>query len=136
MMSLIPITRPWRSASAPPELPGLMAASVWIIGWVSPAGEVTARSTALRYPTVTVPSSPNGLPMAMASWPTRNSSSTASSAACMSTSPGSKPTTATSEAVSAPTTSPSSRVPSESRTVTCSAFSTTCAAVRMSPLSS
>ena len=27
----IPITRPWRSASAPPELPGLIAALVWII---------------------------------------------------------------------------------------------------------
>src|SRR5215469_2496192 len=27
----MPITRPWRSASAPPEFPGLIAALVWIM---------------------------------------------------------------------------------------------------------
>ena len=31
---LMPTTRPDRSTSGPPELPGLMAASVWIAGYV------------------------------------------------------------------------------------------------------
>ena len=29
----MPITRPWMSTSAPPELPGLIAALVWIAFW-------------------------------------------------------------------------------------------------------
>jgi hypothetical protein len=30
---LMPIRRPFMSTSAPPELPGLMAASVWMKNW-------------------------------------------------------------------------------------------------------
>ena len=31
MAVFTPTTRPWRSTSGPPELPGLMEASVWIV---------------------------------------------------------------------------------------------------------
>ena len=31
---VMPMTWPLMSSSGPPELPGLMAASVWIIGWL------------------------------------------------------------------------------------------------------
>ena len=33
IMLLMPTSRPSRSTSAPPELPGLMAASVWMKNW-------------------------------------------------------------------------------------------------------
>ena len=60
-----PITSPRRFIKGPPELPGLMAASVWIacgIEKVVKAGIV--RPKALTMPRVRVPSSPKGLPMA------------------------------------------------------------------------
>ena len=70
---LTPITRPAASSSGPPELPGLMAASVWIalIYETSPTMPVvTGRSTALMMPYVTVPSRPSGAPIAIAESPT------------------------------------------------------------------
>src|SRR6478736_292691 len=66
-----PITLPARSSSGPPELPWLIAASVWIapsIGVLS--GEVISRLSALTMPVVTVPSRPNGLPIATTPSPT------------------------------------------------------------------
>ena len=71
MAVFMPIRRPALSNSGPPELPGLIAASVWItflIGrcvtdWIS-------RPVALTMPFVSVWSRPNGLPMANADWPT------------------------------------------------------------------
>ena len=67
----IPITRPWRSASAPPELPGLIAALVWIIsGSATPFPSETPWRKALTMPSVTLERSPSGLPIAIAKSPT------------------------------------------------------------------
>lgn len=42
MAVFIPMSRPFESSSAPPELPGLIAASVWITLEIGrPEGEVT-----------------------------------------------------------------------------------------------
>ena len=63
--ALIPITWPKRSSSGPPELPWLMAASVWIAsGMVRPFGASMLRPVALTIPAVIVRSRPNGLPIA------------------------------------------------------------------------
>ena len=62
--------------SAPPELPGLIAASVWMasstVFWlpVSPVVD-TGRLSALTMPVVTVPARPSGEPTAITGWPTR-----------------------------------------------------------------
>ena len=69
----MPITSPLRLTRAPPELPGLMAASVWI----RPSRGPSMRSTALITPRVTVQEKPKGLPTATASWPGRSESSAA-----------------------------------------------------------
>ena len=77
---LTPITRPCASSSGPPELPGLIAASVWTApGMVKPLGESISRSSAETMPVVTVPESPNGLPIAIATSPGRSSAEEASS---------------------------------------------------------
>jgi len=73
MAELTPMTLPSASSSGPPELPGLIAASVWIalmneFDPESPA--VTGRLSALTMPAVTVPSRPRGEPMAIARSPT------------------------------------------------------------------
>src|SRR3954454_22946594 len=71
-----PTTRLSPSASAPPELPGLSAASVWITFSTSrPADPDRVGSDLPRAettPAVTVPASPIGLPIATTSWPTRS----------------------------------------------------------------
>ncbi len=68
---LIPTTRPRASASAPPELPGFSAASVWITSSITrPADPLrvgSARPSALTTPAVTEPASPSGLPTATTS---------------------------------------------------------------------
>ena len=63
MAVLIPMRLPFTSTNAPPELPGLMAASVWMKfskvlmpSWLRPS--------ALTMPLVTVWPTPKGLPMA------------------------------------------------------------------------
>ena len=62
---LTPITWPCALNSGPPELPGLIAASVWITSSIEkPLGEEISRWSALTTPTVRVRSRPNGLPMA------------------------------------------------------------------------
>ena len=108
---LMPMTRPSRSARAPPELPELMGASVWMAG-MAPPGVSVVRPRALMMPAVTLWSSPKGLPMAMAICPTWRSTPVASVATVRSSTP-SILTTATSVASSAPSTSPSTRRPSE-----------------------
>ena len=67
---LMPITAPVESTSGPPELPGLIAASVWMASITasapeSPASSRTGRSSALTMPCVTVPTRPSGEPMAI-----------------------------------------------------------------------
>ena len=57
--------------TGPPELPGLIAASVWIrcsIGGL-PGPPSSVRSSAETMPVVTVPDSPSGEPMAATAWP-------------------------------------------------------------------
>jgi len=65
---LIPTRLPAASISAPPELPGLMAASVWMkfsnVLMPSPV-----RPSALTMPLVTVWPTPNGLPIASTTSP-------------------------------------------------------------------
>ena len=73
---LIPTTRPRLSASAPPELPGLSAASVWMTSSIRRAvvrvRTGMLRPRALTTPAVTVPERPSGLPTATTSEPTRS----------------------------------------------------------------
>jgi len=71
--ALTPITRPLESRSGPPELPGLIAASVWMTSRIlRPFGDRSSRPSALTTPTVSEWSSPNGLPTARTRWPTRS----------------------------------------------------------------
>src|SRR5947209_3783710 len=58
----MPITSPRMLKSGPPELPGLMATSVWMKGTKFSCG--SERPFALTIPAVTVFSKPNGEPMA------------------------------------------------------------------------
>ncbi len=113
---LIPITLPSRFRSGPPELPGLMDASVWMkfSYCVTPT---RLRAVAEMMPTVTVRSRPNGLPIAIAHWPTRRWSESPSSAT--GSGPGASTLrTARSVFGSRPTTFAASFRPSERRTVT------------------
>src|ERR687897_507989 len=67
----IPTTRPEVSASGPPELPGLIAASVWMtFSMRRPLSPLMERPSALTTPAVTLRWKPKGLPMATTSWPT------------------------------------------------------------------
>ena len=71
------------STSAPPLLPGLIAALVWIVpGSVTPPGSATFRPRALTMPCVTLDCSPSGLPIAMTIWPTSSFEESAKVAGC------------------------------------------------------
>ena len=72
----IPITSPWTLTSGPPELPRLIAASVWmkLSKDVSPVRPGSTRPLALTIPTVTDDASERGLPAAITHSPTRSSS--------------------------------------------------------------
>ena len=71
MAVVIPTTRPHGSTIGPPELPGLIDASVWIIGSVSDhAAPGSVRLTADTMPRDSVWSRPSGLPMMYTSSPT------------------------------------------------------------------
>ena len=61
---LMPINSPRRFTRAPPELPGLIDASVWMKS-SKPSGESPLRPSALTIPDVTVCPMPNGLPIAI-----------------------------------------------------------------------
>src|SRR3954452_199740 len=108
---LTPITAPAPSTSGPPELPGLIAASVWIASITSsvdvpstlPAS--TGRSRALTMPEVTVPASPSGEPTAMTGSPTTTALELPSTAGCSPRTPRTR-TTARSLTRSRPTISP------------------------------
>src|SRR5690349_5105622 len=76
----MPTTCPARFTRGPPELPGLIAASVWIAGYavsvppaLDPSLTVTGRLSELTMPSVTVEARPNGEPTATTSWPTARS---------------------------------------------------------------
>ncbi len=73
---LMPTTREEESASAPPLLPGLSAASVWMTSSttraVRPSRVGSERPSPLTTPAVTDPASPSGLPTATTSCPTRS----------------------------------------------------------------
>jgi hypothetical protein len=68
---LMPTTSLDELASAPPEFPGLRAASVWITSSmmrsVPPDRVGSERPSALTTPAVTLPASPSGLPTATTS---------------------------------------------------------------------
>ena len=67
----MPMTWPREFSSGPPELPGLIAASVWMIPLIiRPFLALSERSRLLTIPVVSVRSSPNGLPRARIFWPT------------------------------------------------------------------
>ena len=67
-----PITAPVESTRAPPLLPGLIAALVWITdGSATPPPSLTVRLVALTMPWVTLERRPSGLPMASAYSPVR-----------------------------------------------------------------
>ena len=89
---LIPTTWPCPSASAPPELPGLRAASVWItFSTIRPAARErtgSERPSADTTPAVTEPAKPCGFPIATTSWPTRRFSASPSTAGVKSVSFG------------------------------------------------
>ena len=130
----MPMTRPSRSARAPPELPGEMAASVWIrstrelscLPPVISAG--TSRPVPLTMPDVTVDSKPEGLPTATAIWPTMGSLPAKLAAGRLLRS---TLTTAMSVVGSVPTTCPCSVEPSAKATSTLREPSTTWLLVMM-----
>ena len=134
MAVLMPIARPSRSASGPPELPELIAASVWIRSCSSPIGVGTVRPSALTMPVVTVWLRPNGLPTAIVISPTCTSARAPRANGFRSdAAPSSARMTAVSMDLSTATTAPEMLVPSWSRSVTESDRPTTCDAVRMRP---
>ena len=130
---LMPTTRAWLSASAPPELPGLSAASVWMTSSIRrpPPGVGSDRPRALTTPAVTEPARPSGLPTATTSWPTTSWSASPSSAGG-----GVAPealSTARSDSGSAPTTVNGVEVPSPNEAVPDCALPTTWALVSRNP---
>ena len=139
----MPITRPWRSASGPPELPGLIGASVWIMatpaqsapGPFSQPYESMTRPSADTMPLVTVRSRSNGLPRATANWPTRRSSVKANTAGTRPSTSSARSRTATSRRTSTPTISADTSRPLGRLTTTSSAPSTTWALVTIRPRS-
>ncbi len=68
---LMPIARPWASSSGPPELPGLIEASVWMTFEIEkPLGASISRPRADTMPVVTVRWNPSGFPIATTGSPT------------------------------------------------------------------
>ena len=68
---LIPISRPSAFSNGPPELPGLIEASVWSSPWKGrPPSLLRVRSSAEITPVVTVLEKPKGLPIAITGSPT------------------------------------------------------------------
>ena len=75
MAETMPMTSPWLLNRGPPELPELMAQSVWIMFIFRPSLMVMDRFRAEIMPVVSVKvSSPRGLPMAVTCSPTSMSS--------------------------------------------------------------
>jgi hypothetical protein len=61
IMVLMPITSPREFSSGPPELPGLMAASVWIASSIGAPSEPRMSRMELMMPRVMVPLRPKGI---------------------------------------------------------------------------
>ncbi len=127
MSELMPTTSPLRLNSGPPELPGLIATSVWMNGTRFSCGR--SRPLALTIPAVIVFSSPNGLPIATTHSPTLSFSG--SPTVTFGRSLASILITATSVRLSVPITLAMNSRRSVRRTLTSSAESTTCALVTM-----
>src|SRR5437879_2770366 len=130
----MPTTSEARSTSAPPELPGLIGALVWIAsGSVAPPGpSLTTRPRALTMPEVTLPSRPSGLPMARTVAPGSSFDESPNFA-------GWRPApftrmTARSSGGNEPTRVPSSCLPDDVVTTKLVADPMTCALVTMLPL--
>mmetsp|Transcript_5253 Transcript_5253/g.14087 ORF Transcript_5253/g.14087 Transcript_5253/m.14087 type:complete len:323 (-) Transcript_5253:631-1599(-) len=134
---LIPTTSPNSFTSVPPEFPGLIAASVCIKFSLFSGIPTSAalRFSELTMPSVTVLSSPSGLPTAMTQSPTCKSSLMPSGATGTLIPFVSIFTTARSKRSSLPFTTPMNDRPSVSVTVTFEAPFTTCAFVTSSPSS-
>ena len=130
---LTPITRPCASSSGPPELPGLIGASVWMTESIwKPSGAWMWRPVPDTMPAVVVCESPNGEPIATASCPVRTVVESASESA-LSRRPTSTFTTARSEERSTPVTRPVAVSSSANCTWTVVALPTTCALVTIVP---
>ena len=114
---LMPITSPSALSSGPPELPGLIAASVWIRSKRFPEipSWATLRLRLLMMPIVTVFSNPKGLPTAIAQSPTLNRSESPRAAVGQGPLPSNR-TTARSVRLSLPTTLAATLRPSVSPT--------------------
>ena len=132
---LMPMTRPELSASAPPELPGCRAASVWITFSTSlvtdPALVGSERPRALTTPAVTDPAKPSGLPIATTSWPTFSRDASPSWAGVREAAAALR--TARSDSGSVPTISMPNSVPSAKEALPRFDPATTWAEVRMKP---
>src|SRR3954447_2175220 len=132
---LIPTTWPRESARAPPELPGLRAASVWITSsTIRVAVRVrtgSARPSPLTMPAVTLPAIPRGLPTATTRLPIRRSSTSRKTGG--STIGWSARTTARSASGSRPMTSKRALLPSANVASPLSALPTTWALVSRCP---
>ncbi len=102
----MPITWPCEFSSGPPELPWLIAASVWIAPKMLTPGcsDWIWRSIAETMPLVTVRVSPSGLPIATTGSPTRTSLELASGRTRSAELGTSTLSTATSVLLSSPTT--------------------------------
>ncbi|EME69093.1 hypothetical protein H261_15210 [Paramagnetospirillum caucaseum] len=120
MAVLMPISLPCRSTRAPPELPGLMAASVWMKLWTSEMPTLV-RARAETMPWVTVWPTPNGLPTAITTSPTSMASESPSTRVGKLSLPPSILRTARSVRSSEPTMRASNSRRSDSTTVTSSA---------------
>src|SRR5439155_1037952 len=131
---LMPITSPCMFTSGPPELPGLIAASVWRKSSNGPWP--IWRALALMIPAVTVACRPNGDPTASTQSPTWTRSESPTFAARNVPLPSSSRSTARSVFRSSPTTFALCLLPSSVITSMSVARSTTCALVRAIPLGS
>src|SRR5882724_1932084 len=131
---LMPMTSPCMLTSGPPELPGLMAASVWMKSSNGPWPML--RALALTMPAVTVACRPKGEPTAMTQSPTCIRSESPSRANLNWPLPSSSLSTARSVFLSRPTTFALCLPPSRVITSISVAFSTTCALVRAIPVAS
>src|SRR5882672_6186785 len=133
---LTPMRRACESASAPPELPGFSAASVWITSSMNrlfplPSAVASERPNPLTTPDVTDPEKPIGLPIATTSWPTRSWSALPMRIGCSESVRARA--TARSLRGSAPTTSTSCSVPSLKDALAAPPAATTWAEVTRNP---
>ena len=132
-MVLMPATLPSMVTSAPPELPGLMAASVWMKKLRSDLPTLV-RAWPETMPLVTVCPTPNGLPMASTRSPTSSLSESPSLRKGSASPPASMRRTARSVRSSTPTMVASNSRRSVSATLISSAPSMTWPLVTISPL--